>query len=1096
MRDWLFRPEYSGFSGHDFFGAAVDLAAAPAMGALLRPAGGGIPLGHVAVPILRSMPASSPIGGPGTSDAFVGAPGNDHLNGTEGDDTFDVSQGGRDEVNGAGGDDFVSFGATFNIQDQVNGGADAYETTFVGDEVELKGDYSAGVTLGSHTLRNVERLTLQGASAGGGNYVVTLHEDNVAAGSFMSIYGLQSTNSTSTYHIDASAEHDGDLVINIFGRGDDVLIAGDGNDYVNGGVSGTDVLDGGGGWNRVSFFRSSAGVVASLALQGSAQDVGGGRLVTLDNFQALQGSTHDDSLEGDSGGNFISTNGGNDIIDGAGGDDDIVLVDNGNGSAYSVFADGGAGQHDTLSFSPLNFGTPADITFSLAAQGGLQLVGRSGSVSATNFENLDGSFDDDNLSGDGGKNTVSGAGGDDRLSGGANDDTLYGDKTIDLIYTDRGSAGASGFGLLDANPGDDVLMGGAGNDLLDGGGGSDTASYADATGRVKVDLGIAGAQGVGGGRGSDTLVSIENLIGGDAGDVLAGNSDANVLTGGAGNDKLSGGNGNDLLHGDSAPELTMDALTFVADGGRAARFSPDDRYVIFHADEADVSGDTNDNFDVFLKDLETGTISRISTGPTGEQLDDGSTTGRFSPDGTKVAFTSSSPDIVTGDTNGSADIFVKELSTGDFTRVSVRSNGGQANGSSTDAEFAGVDTIMFRSSASNLVAHDSNGTTDLFAKNLVTGQVSRISTASNGAQLAGSVSNYSVTPDGNRMAFVLDVNGDDTFYSVYLKDLTSGALTLVSSAFDGTPANASSAGTIAISADGSKVVFRSDADNLVAGDNNGREELFIKDIATGAVTRAVTGLNGEEADGGSAVPVFSADGRFLAFRSDADNLVENDTNGTTDVFVKDLASGATVRITLPNGAELHNDDEAPYAFSSDGRELLLALDTPELPEGLFIANLNLPSSISGNDTLNGGAGTDTLIGGLGADVMDGGADGDVFVYAGAADSTSVGYDTIKNIDFTQDAFDMPVEITGVDAAIVDGALNKASFDADLAAAADGAHLAAGHAVLFTPDSGKLHGKTFLLIDVDGIAGYGSGVDIVVRLATPANLGALGTEDFT
>ena len=149
----------------------------------------------------------------------------------------------------------------------------------------------------------------------------------------------------------------------------------------------------------------------------------------------------------------------------------------------------------------------------------------------------------------------------------------------------------------------------------------------------------------------------------------------------------------------------------------------------------------------------------------------------------------------------------------------------------------------------------------------------------------------------------------------------------------------------------------------------------------------------------------------------------------------------------------------------------------------------------GADQLRGGHGDDRLYGNGGADQLRGRAGDDTFVYTRASDSTGVRYDTVRSADFTADGLDVPGTVGGVDAAIGSGMLSTAHFNADLAAAADAAHLAAHHAVLFTPDAGSLHSKTFLIVDLNGVAGYQAGEDLVVRLANADHLGGLGVEDF-
>ena len=123
----------------------------------------------------------------------------------------------------------------------------------------------------------------------------------------------------------------------------------------------------------------------------------------------------------------------------------------------------------------------------------------------------------------------------------------------------------------------------------------------------------------------------------------------------------------------------------------------------------------------------------------------------------------------------------------------------------------------------------------------------------------------------------------------------------------------------AISADGCLVAFSSNAFNLVADDTNGQPDVFLHDCRTGLTTRLSVDSSGKEANGWTYGFALSADGRFAAFESGADNLVPNDTNGHTDIFVHDRQTGSTTRVSVAaSGAESNNGSSSP-ALSADGR---------------------------------------------------------------------------------------------------------------------------------------------------------------------------------
>jgi hypothetical protein len=137
-----------------------------------------------------------------------------------------------------------------------------------------------------------------------------------------------------------------------------------------------------------------------------------------------------------------------------------------------------------------------------------------------------------------------------------------------------------------------------------------------------------------------------------------------------------------------------------------------------------------------------------------------------------------------------------------------------------------------------------------------------------------------------------------------------------------------------ISADGRYVVFWSGANNLVAGDTNDWEDLFLRDLQTGETTRISVSSSGTQADNSSYLPAISGDGRYIAFNSDATNLVSGDTNGFTDVFLHDRQTGTTTRISVsPSGAQADGISDSYVAISSNGRYIAFRSDATNLVSG-------------------------------------------------------------------------------------------------------------------------------------------------------------------
>jgi Tol biopolymer transport system component len=329
-----------------------------------------------------------------------------------------------------------------------------------------------------------------------------------------------------------------------------------------------------------------------------------------------------------------------------------------------------------------------------------------------------------------------------------------------------------------------------------------------------------------------------------------------------------------------------------SDGGHAPSMSADGRFVAFYSYASNlVAGDTNDNFDVFVHDRTTGQTSRVSAASDGDQANHSSYDPSISADGRYVAFESGASNLVAGDTNGAGDVFVHDRQTGITSRVSVSSDGDQANeinhfpSISADGRY-----VAFVSYASNLVPGDTNGKADVFVHDRQTGTTSRVSVRSNGDQGIGRSWTPSISSDGRYVAFVSGasnlVSGDTNGKTdVFVHDRTTGQTSRVNVRSNGDQANHPSGSTPSISAHGRYVAFRSGASNLVPGDTNHAVDVFVHDRTTGQTRRVSVRSNGNQANDNSLYPSISADGRYAAFYSDATNLVPGDTNGVPDVFV-------------------------------------------------------------------------------------------------------------------------------------------------------------------------------------------------------------------
>ncbi len=344
-------------------------------------------------------------------------------------------------------------------------------------------------------------------------------------------------------------------------------------------------------------------------------------------------------------------------------------------------------------------------------------------------------------------------------------------------------------------------------------------------------------------------------------------------------------------------ETTLVSVASSGEQGSGESLGPslsgDGRYVAFISWSPDlVPGDNNGSPDAFVHDRVTGETNLVSKVTDGSSGNNWSEALALSADGRFVAFVSDSTNPVPGDTNNSYDIFLHNRVTGITTRVSVASDGSQAQGgvSLDTPAISETGRYVAFASWSTLVAGDDNSTIDIFVHDQQTGQTTLASVSTDG-QISESTSNSpSISDDGRYAGFTsaaANLVPDDTNgYDVFVHDRVTGVTTRVSVASNGDQGNSDSLSSSALSADGRYVGFLSNSSNLVAGDNNNKPDIFVHDRLLSRTVRVNVPQNGEEANDWSYSPVdLSADGLFVTFNSDATNLVPGDTNDRMDVFL-------------------------------------------------------------------------------------------------------------------------------------------------------------------------------------------------------------------
>jgi hypothetical protein len=364
-----------------------------------------------------------------------------------------------------------------------------------------------------------------------------------------------------------------------------------------------------------------------------------------------------------------------------------------------------------------------------------------------------------------------------------------------------------------------------------------------------------------------------------------------------------------------------------------------------------VAGDSNGTSDVFLYDRATGLTQRVSLDSAGGQADGSSSMPSISDDGNVIAFESKATNLVAGDSNGLRDLFVRNRSAGTTTRVSVDVTGAQSNGISYHATLTrDGNRVAFASQASNLVAGDTNNVADVFQR--LVADPTTIDRASRNivgdVQGDGPSDLPSYDSDDNDLAFRssstnLDWANVVSNNEIFLANRASQTARVVGRAWTASQVKISQISANPTvnypgfqsahsqSADGRFVVYSSLASTVVPGDTNGQSDVFVRDNQSGVSERISVDSSGVEANGGGGRASISLNGRFVTFTSYASNLVAGDTNGTVDHFLHDRQTKLTTLVSpgMQAGFYLQFSNTAPLV-SSDGRYIAFITDATNL----------------------------------------------------------------------------------------------------------------------------------------------------------------------
>jgi len=878
---------------------------------------------------LKGSAFNDVLNGNALANVLTGGDGHDSLRGNGGDDTL-LGGLGDDFLNGGLGDDLIDGG------DGVDRAA-----------------YFTNATNGVHVdlnLQGVAQETLQGVDTlvGIENLTGTSFGDTLIGDGGDNWLGGQSDGTADTI----SGNGGNDLIVN--GRGDHIL-------------------DGGSGVDTFSMNSTTVpgGVTISLALQGAAQNTGGGNM-TLSGFENLSGSGWNDTLTGDGGNNVLGGEQGNDVLVGGAGNDALY----GDG-AFGVDTHGVGGSGPITFYSDITTQFVGGVGGDDTLEGGLgndSLDGGSGHDTAS-YEHASGAvtvFLDDS-----GGGSSSGADGNDTLvsienvTGSAYRDTLVGNSS-DNVLTGGGEidilSAWGGNDTLLAGDGADYLSGGMGDDIIDGGAGYDRAAYnLGATTGVTVDLNIQGAAQNTIGAGMDTLIGIEDLSGTGFNDILTGDGQNNWIWGGsngfttsgndiidagggddivevgAGNQTLSGGTGNDTLslwaHGGAEISSAGVAFSLAAQGTaqnwRQGMISATgfenvsgSRY-----DDA-LTGDSNAN--VLLGDVGSDTL--VGGAGNDTLYGDGRFVADWGPTSSPWGFSlygDVERDFGTGSGLDGNDFLEGGL--GDDTV-----DGGRGIDTASYANASGAVTVILTATGGSSSGADGNDTL-VAIENITGGAFNDTLTGNSGVNsIAGGA-------------------GADTIQGGAGNDTVDGGTGLDTATY----ANASGSVTVTLTATGGSSTGADGIDTLISIEN-ATGSGFDDTLTGNGAGNVLSGLDGND---------------LLNGGLGADTL--DGGNGTDTASYASATDAVTVTLTATGGS----------SAGADGSDTLVSIEN--VVGSAFNDtltgnnNANILNGGAGADTINGGGGDDLLIGGDGGDALDGGAGINTADYSGSSAAVTV-----------------------------------------------------------------------------------------------------------
>jgi Tol biopolymer transport system component len=355
-----------------------------------------------------------------------------------------------------------------------------------------------------------------------------------------------------------------------------------------------------------------------------------------------------------------------------------------------------------------------------------------------------------------------------------------------------------------------------------------------------------------------------------------------------------------------------------SDGTRRASISANGRYVVFDSDATNlVDMEFQGEHQVYVRDLQEGVTTLVSLGYDGKMGDYCAKEASISADGSYIVYGSNSSNILEGVAGSNLrQIFLYERATGTTTLISANSDGDQGNKCSRSPVIsADGQHVAFDSNATNLLADAvPSGVSYVYLRNIQTGVITLVSEGHDGSDPDADSYNPNISADGRYVAFysyasnLVEGVAYNSNYHIYLRDMQEEVTTLVSVGYDGNPGNGHSYYP-SISADGRYVAFYSNAKNLVDREYpDESNQIYLRDMQAEVTTLVSVGYDGNPGNNSSSGPLVSADGGRVYFYSAASNLMEGVDSGYSQVYAWDRVAGILEIISVNSSGDAGNGD--------------------------------------------------------------------------------------------------------------------------------------------------------------------------------------------